>query len=72
MSVRRKTRKIKLTVEEFNQFITFNKLLSLKYSRTFNNQINQRKFQYFREMGKKYDFDIRRAKLYSDGVIEVV
>ncbi len=63
--------KIKLTPEEFKQFTAFYQLERLDYSRTFKAQITGRRMDFMLKMSKKYHFDPRRAKLYSDGIIEI-
>ena len=64
--------KIKLEPEEFKQFMSFYQLEKLDYSRTFKMQITGRRMEFMIEMGKKYHFNPQRAKLYSDGIIEIV
>ncbi len=64
--------KIKLDPEDFKQFVSFYQLEKLDYSRTFKAQITQRRMMFMIEMGKKYHFNPRRAKVYSDGIIEIV
>lgn len=64
--------KIKLDPEEFKQFMAFYELEKLAYSRTFKMQVTSRRMNFMIEMSKKYHFNPTRAKLYSDGIIEIV
>jgi len=65
-------RKVKLVDEEFKNFKEFFECEKLaRFNGEMLKQVVYKKMQYFEEMADKYGFDVKKARLYSDGVIEI-
>lgn len=65
------TKKIKITEDEFKEFANFFMLEKIATNSYQLDELIFRRMDYFKQLGEKYNFNHKKARLFSNGIIEI-